>query len=301
MKLVVVFVLLFCAVHGLLEEYPFGDPMCSKRGFSQYDKTSAYKQGVSVTTRLCARNYYSVCATVDGLKKCDKRHSKCVTVNYDWGNAALYPVSASRMATEPEVCASRGAFWHPETAVLAVAQPVCTFITFVLALTFTCMYARPKLSAFVVVVVSLIGLMCTLLMFSFFYLNAIVGILVTCAAVGCYATKSRSAVGIGMFLLVTALFWFTYRPGLGAIQHHMRLADGANFDSYQGVCDNYYRGYFAYPSELHNTWVNPEYTTNGYCLREWIAAEYFFMILLELLITLLVGLGAWSMNDAASS
>jgi len=54
------------------------------------------------------------------------------------------------------------------------------------------------------------------------------------------------------------------------------------------ICNNYYRGFMGWPELMHGPFESPNVITTRYCLREWLAAELFFIILEEIFITLLI-------------
>jgi hypothetical protein len=279
------------------EVYPDGHPFCSKKGFIRQDKSKYYKQGAGVTTVICTKQYLDACYTVDGVVPCNTDYARCVSSNSEWNDANLNPVAASRMNDRPQLCASEGAFWHAETGVLSVAQPIISFIVGVAGIAIVFPLARAKgVSIFVQILLISLFIVCTFLFFSFYYLNAQIALLAAYGAIGLYATKDKGAIATGIFALLATLFWFTFQHGLGEIQHHSRLLPNGS-TMYEQLCNSYYRGFFGWPVQLHGPYESPNYLTKGYCLREWLAAEYFFIILVKLILLVLIAYGTAALRS----
>jgi len=298
--LVLAFVVLATAqINSVPETVADGSPLCNKKGFQRHDKSKYYKAGAGVTTAMCARQYLDVCYTVNGVVPCNKDYEKCVDVNTEWNDANLNPVSAKRMADRPQVCASEGALWHTETAAVAVAVPVISFICFVIAAVWVVGAATRAEVALLPKIVAICNIItCTFLLFSFWYLNAILAITAGYFALGMIASKDKGGIATAIVGLVATLFWLTQGYGLGYLQHHSRYNAMPDYTSYVSICNNYYRGYFGWPIELHGPFESPSYLTTGYCLREWIAAELFWLILTEAHLVILVAHCAKALRPA---
>eukprot|EP00760_Papus_ankaliazontas_P035687 PhM_4_TR797/c0_g1_i1/m.12088 len=276
------------------ESYPDGHPFCNKNGFKRVDQVQYYKVNTPVVKTICVLDYFDVCYTVDGSKPCNRGHSKCVEVGGEWDNAALNPISASRMTDRPQVCAAEGGFWHAELAVLAVAQPVVAWCLFLYALVIVIRAIRAAGASIAhVITTSFMFFNLSFLIFSFWYLNAYLGLMAVLTASGLYASKNKKAVVFGMVLVFLTLLWFTYLSGLGMAQHYARLSY-SDPERYSTMCVNYYRGYFAYPLAIHGAFESPNTLTRNYCQREVIGLMLFFVFATELLFLVVIGLGAFA-------
>jgi len=292
---IVAIALLGIASAAPAEYYALTDPMCNLLGYTKYDKSNKYQAGAGVVTGICTKKYYDACFTVDGVVPCNYESSSCVAVSYDWNNKDFNPVSAARMTDRPQVCISEGNYWGPETGVIAVAQPLISFIIGTFGFYLTISVARPKISILTLIFLIVQFIWCTFLFFSFYYLNALIALLVTYAAVGLIAAKDRAGSATAIIALVATLYWFTFQHGLGEIQHHSRFTKALT--GYETLCNNYYRGYFGYPIELHGAYESPSFLTKGYCLREWLAAEYFFIINVKVNLLIFIALAAAGMRQ----
>ena len=292
MKIVIAVIAFFATlataqVAGMPDVVADGHPFCGKTGYQRIDKSKYYKAGVNVPTAICVKQFLDVCYTVEGAKPCSKDFARCVSSPSNWNDATFNPVSNARMTDRPQICASEGAFWHPETGVLSVAQPIISFIVGVVALVLVYQGAVKKNAPLLVRVLLIVQfVVCTLLFFSYYYLNAQMALLATFAAVGLIAAKDKGGLATAIVILLATLFWFTFENGLGEIQHHSRFS--GSYTANEVTCNNYYRGFFGYPVLLHGPYESPRLMSRGYCLREWLAAEYFFIILVKLLLLVLI-------------
>lgn len=276
---------------------PADSPLCNKKGFNRQDKTKFYKVNINVTKTFCAKSYLDACYTVDGIVPCNTNYERCVSSNSEWNDATYSPISASRMTERPQLCASEGAFWHPETGVLAVAQPCISFIVSITALVILKRaITQANVGRVLQVLLGIQVTTCVLLFFSFYYLNALIALLVTYAAVGLYASKDKNGIAVGLIAIIAVLFWFTFQHGLGEIQHHSRFS--SDLTAYETLCNHYYRGYFGWPILLHGPYESPSFLTKGYCLREWLAAEYFAIILVKITLLIFVAYGAAELRSS---
>jgi hypothetical protein len=206
-----------------------------------------------------------------------------------------FPISQA-VTSRPDECVSAGAFWHPETAVLAAAQPPVAAVVLLGALLCTFAGCRGKLSKFAWVMSISIFINALLLLISYFYLHGFLAVMITCIALTCYSTRDNVLVAAGMFGIFFVLLFFTFEPGLGSITHHSRLMVGLSDNTenpyYETLCSQYYRSYFWVDPITRRESEDPKVVTYGYCNRAWLAAEYAFVIFMKIQLILLVAAGA---------
>lgn len=275
------------------ETQPYGSSLCALDGkFKNVDKSSYYKASFPGLKRLCVKEYLDVCATVNGVVPCNTFNSKCVEVGYDYDNAQQHPASAAVMAKRPEVCTEQGEFRHPDTATIVVAQIIFSGIVFIGG--FVLFLLQVQGSIILKAILGVFLLDCLLLTFSYYYLNAIIIFAAATAAGVCFSLKSDGATGFGFVIILAALYWTTFESGLGSVQHQSRFRAGsATTDFYEKQCNNYYRGYFYYPLEQHENDDNIAISYRGFCDRNWLGAQLFFMIFAQQLLVVFLAVGAY--------
>ena len=342
-------------ISSLSDAYPDGSDVCQKNGFKRIDLSQYYQDDAILPNgkAICVRNFMTACFTVDGAQACNPAYAACVSTTDEWWNQWLNPKSAARMKVQPQVCASEGAYWNMETAIIAVVVPVVAFAVGVVGLV---LLYQAGVGSKVPITVQILAIanfvVCTLLLFSYYYLNAFLGYLVSFVILGFVAKGDKNGIAGAIVVLVGVLFWLTFKSGLGFIQHHNRLIDTTSTASVprlslpqqrpttltetltiqvqapaavrapkrvprtktetltltdtdipllpslpavcsyttmqECICNNYYRGFMGWPELMHGPFESPNVITTRYCLREWLAAELFFIILEEIFITLLI-------------
>jgi len=332
-------------VSSLLDAYPDGSDVCQKDGFRRIDLSQNYQDDAILPNgkAICVRNYMTACFTVDGAQACNPAFAACVSTTEEWWNKWLNPKSAARMKVQPQVCASEGAYWSAETAIIAVVVPVVAFAVGVVGLVLLYQAGVGSKVPITVQIIAILNfIVCTLLLFSYYYLNGFLGYLVSFAILGLVAKGDKNGIAAAIVVLVGVLFWLTFKSGLGFIQHHNRLIDytasvprpslplqqvemtvtqtiaaaaGAapaaprrvarktltlsdtvfpvlptrptvcsSTTMQECICNNYYRGFMGWPELMHGPFESLNVITTRYCLREWLAAELFFIILEEIFI-----------------
>jgi hypothetical protein len=274
------------------ETQPFGSSLCALDSkFKQIDKTGYYKAAYPGLKRICVKDYLDACATVNGIQPCNLFNSQCTEVSYDYADSRQHPNSTANMARRPEVCVDSQPYRHPDTAVVIIAQIIFSGIIMILAFVLFLLLVQGSFIFKILLGVFLV--VCLLLTFSYYYLNAIIIFGAAIAAGICFSLRSDAAAGAGFAIILAVLFWTTFQQGLGGIQHQSRFGAGdATTDYYEQACNNYYRGYFFFPLELHKDDDNIAVNFRGFCNREWLAAELFFMIFAQQLLVVLIGAGA---------
>jgi hypothetical protein len=272
---------------------PITDPRCASDAWVKWDKTSNYVAGFTGVTKLCTRRYVDVCLAPQGLQPCNQYYGVCREVGYDYSDKALYPNMGPTV--KPTVCVSAGAYMTPDVKVLVIAEVMFGFFLFIIAFVLVLGIGRAVRGYSMAVVVTQLVMSLTL-MFSYYYLNGVIQLAASIAALALFRTRKPILVGVGILFLLAAFFWVTYRFGLGGMQHQSRFQAGvAAQNTYEQYCLNYYRGYFAYIQDLHDVGENPEEGAWGYCTRNWLSASMFFQIFGELLLVLLAATGIQSL------
>jgi hypothetical protein len=244
----------------------------------------------------CAADYEAACATPSGLVLCNNHDAVCKDSERT-NDADINPLQYSSIAqgVTSQECASAGAFFHPEAWVIAPAQATVSFIVFIVAGIVAFIPAMRRVHVGISILFWGIIVTSILLLVSFYYLNAFIGVMAACIAVSIYATRDSNAIPIGMLVCALAIMWFTFDGGLGFYQHHSRLMDPLARDSANAFqetqCNQYYRFSFDVPNEFTKDQTNSEVVADGMCLRSWLAAEYFFVTLLKLELAFLVAAG----------
>lgn len=201
-------------------------------------------------------------------------------MQYDFADASQHPDTAAAMELRPEVCTDTNGYTHPDTSVILVAQIVVSGTVLIAAFVFFVLQAQP--SPIIKGLLAFFLLDCLLMLFGYYYLNAIVIFTAVISAGICFSVKSDAAAAVGFGIVLAALYWVTFESGLGFIQHHSRFTAGdATTDAYERMCNNYYRGYFFFPVEAHKDNENIANTARGLCDRSWLGAQLFFMIFAE--------------------
>lgn len=215
-------------ISSLLDAYPDGSDVCQKNGFKRIDLSQYYQDDAILPNgkAICVRNFMTACFTVDGAQACNPAFAACVSTTDEWWNQWLNPKSAARMKVQPQVCASEGAYWHMETAIIAVVVPVVAFAVGVVGLV---LLYQAGVGSKVPITVQILAIanfvVCTLLLFSYYYLNAFLGYLASFVILGFVAKADKNGIAGAIVVLVGVLFWLTFKSGLGFIQHHNRLID----------------------------------------------------------------------------
>jgi len=264
------------------------------------DFTDKYKAGAGVPTKMCIIDKFETpCATYQGIVACNNHDASCETSDRSLDSdinpalAAVYNPGSTVRA-----CVSAGKYQHPEAKVLAPTQTVVSFVVFLIVAAYTVFGCFKKCNIATIILYFTILVTCILLIVSFWYLNAIIAVAVACLAMSAYSTKNNHAVSLGMLAIFAVLMWFTFDGGLGWYQHHARF-DGSAVDPannfYEAKCNNYYRFSYATPLDYWKDNSNPDITSHAVCLREWVAAELFFVILLKLELALLIAAGGYSL------
>ena len=268
---------------------PISDPKCKTSAFTVTDRTSSYVAGFTGVTKICARPYVDVCTGPSGLTPCNNHYGQCSEVGYDWTDKVMYP--NVKTTIKPTVCVSAGFFMTPDVKVLVIAQVIFGFFFFAIAIALALKVGRAVPGASLYVVIAQVVMSLTL-MFSFYYLNGVVQLAASIAALALYRTRNATLTAVGILFCLSAFFWVTYRFGLGNMQHQSRFGAGmGDADTYENYCINYYRGYFGFNAETQDVGNNPADGAWGYCARNWVAAVLFFQILAELLLVLLAATG----------
>ena len=196
-------------------------------------------------------------------------------MQYDFADASQHPDTAAAMELRPEVCTDTNGYTHPDTSVILVAQIVVSGTVLIAAFVFFVLQAQP--SPIIKGLLAFFLLDCLLMLFGYYYLNAIVIFTAVISAGICFSVKSDAAAAVGFGIVLAALYWVTFESGLGFIQHHSRFTAGdATTDAYERMCNNYYRGYFFFPVEAHKDNENIANTARGLCDRSWLGAQLFF-------------------------
>jgi len=274
------------------ESQPFNSNMCAGDGsWQNIDKTEYYKANFQGVSRLCVKDYLTVCATPTGLVTCNTYNSACADVTYDWSDATQYPVSAANMAKRPQVCSSTAGYGHSDTMVVLVAQIVISGI--VMIAVFVLFAIKANVGIGIKVVSGVYLLVCLFLLFGYYYLNSILIFTAVLAAGVCFSLKSDAAAAVGFGICLTALYWVTFQNGLGYVQHQSRFTAGdVTTDIYERMCNNYFRGYFYWPLEQHGEGDNIANMYRGLCDRIFLSSQLFFMIFAEQLLVVYIALGA---------
>jgi hypothetical protein len=274
------------------ETQPYGSSICALDGkWKSIDKSAWYKPSFAGVKRLCVKDYLTVCATAQGAQACNSYNAQCVDSAYDFSDASQHPDTAAIMVSRPEVCSDQGMFSTPDTATILVAQIVVSGVVFIGVFVLFVIQAQPSILIKALAGVFLLD--CLLMLFSYFYLNAIIIFTAVIAAGICFSLKSDSAAAVGFGICLAALFWTTFAAGLGNVQHQSRFTAGdATTDSYEKQCNNYYRGYFFFPLDLHKDDENVAISFRGLCDREWLGAQLFFMIFAQQLLVVFMAAGA---------
>ena len=274
------------------------------------DRTSSYTNTFTGIKGMCKFGYEEVCATPDGVYSCNLHVARCVDLSSREWNKGITRTwwSGISMNSKPQHCTETGlqagdARMMPDTAVIAAAQPACAFIVFLLALILSLIPAiskneNPHYIGFVICAI-LTWMSACIILFSYFYLDAFITCMVICIGIGCFATRCPIANAAGMLALFAALLWFTFSSGLGAIQHHHRFsgANAAPSDMmYETMCVEYYKGYFRYEFWTEDDKANPMSTGMSYCSWGIVAAMFWFMTFIKILITIMMFVGAIIMH-----
>jgi len=255
---------------------------------------SAHYKGNAVAKAICIFNYETACPTLSGAKACDDYVEKCVAYPSDrnWNTTAgaqNWEISSGSY----KQCVSEGVFWYPDTRVIAVAQIIATTGVLIFATAYILVNLWASLNWLGLLSLVLMLPVATILTVSYYYLNVIVVFCAAITALGLFSQRSAVIGVVGMLVCLAALFWVTFDSGLGAIQHHSRREAGvATTDAYESACNNYYQGYFFLADVERKIDHNPNVDFQGYCSREFLAAQLFLMILLELLVVVMVSAGS---------
>jgi len=270
---------------GFTDSIPWGNPRCKSEGWKEVDLTYYYNPTFTGVKKICVRNsYVDVCKGPEGVQACNNFYGQCAPVTYDWRDRKLYPTVAT--LDVPTICVSKGIFMASDVKVLVIAQVVIGFVLITVALALSTPTGKATPGATVVVVV-VQGVVSMLLMFSYYYLNGLVQLGAAISAGALFRTRNAALTGVGILFLLSAFFWTTYRFGLGNMQQQSRFSAGlADSLTYENYCNQYYRGYFDFNSDINSIEVNPATGAWGYCRREWLAAELFFQIFAQLLLVL---------------
>jgi len=256
------------------------------------DKGAFYKANFPGVKRLCVKDYLAVCATVTGAVACNTYNAACTEVQYDFLDAAQHPESAANMELRPEVCTDATGYTHSDTSVILIAQIVVSGIVLIAGFVFFVLQAQP--SPIIKALLAVFLLDCLLLIFGYYYLNAIVIFTAVIAAGICFSLKSDAAAAVGFGICLAALYWTTFQSGLGNVQHQSRFTAGvASTDAYERMCNNYFRGYFFFPLEAHKDNENIANSARGLCDRTWLGAQLFFMIFAQQLLVVFIAAGAF--------
>jgi hypothetical protein len=272
-----------------------GNSTSCRSGTKGIDKSSAYKTGAGVATIGCGADYEDPCATPAGLVFCNKHDASCRKSDRA-NDADLNPSIFRTMAGDTYECVSEGAYEHPEASVLLPAQATTSFVVIVFTSILVFIRVRGRIPVAMAIIYWLLIVTCILLLISFYYLNAFVGVLISFIVLTMYATKDASAVTIGMLAAMLGLLWFTFDGGLGYYQHHSRLWTADARDPaqpfYETQCLEYYRYSYRALYETNKDNVNANIASGAVCARDWLAAEYFFVTLLKLWLAYFVAAGA---------
>ena len=282
------------------------EPFCSTRtslpdsSWTVDNKQSQYKSTFTGETKLCRQPFWETCVTFTGVVPCNTQTHRCINVpdSLKWDDSVLHPEYTSRIVQRPQVCVSKGIYMAPDAAVLFVAQVMFSWV--LLTLGFVAVLnavGTDRGTLLMKVVAGLVYVPIVLLLFSYYYLNAILGAAVTYASYQLFCRKRAEATAFGFVFLFLALYWVTFANGLGYMQHQSRLVPPSGLTNlardytYENFCEGYYRAFFTNPREMQGDFDNPMFQTRQYCDRRWLSAELFFMILLELgfLLAALVG------------
>jgi len=276
-------------VPNLVSWVQYSDPRCTGPTWSKVDRTSDYVAGYNGTIQICVKTYISVCSGPTGVIACNQYYGSCKAVGYNWNNKVLNPNSYTVNA--PQICAMDGSFMAPDTKVIAVAEIMFGFFTYILAFALAIPVGRAvKGWGFIVLVLQLITSFT--LMFSYYYLNGIITLAASIAALALFKPRKPVLTGVGILMLLSAFYWVTFRFGLGNVQHQSRFDAGlATMPTYETMCINYYRGYFTFNADLNAVDADPAQAAWGYCGRGWLTAVLFFMIFAEILLVLLAATG----------
>jgi hypothetical protein len=220
--------------------------------------------------QVCVLSYQSVC----GIEVCNDYDQKCVDLPDHMGKA----------------CISKGAFMHPDAAVLIFAQLIASGLMIPFGFVYILLNIKVRNALLPTVTTTMIVAFSFPLFFSYYYLNAYIIVAATFGSLVLFAQKKQNLTVAGMILCLLALLWVCFRSGLGNMQHHSRFAAGDSInDTFEKYCDAYYRGFWFSPGILKSYDENPQVKTWGFCNRYWLACVLFFMILQELLLVLHVG------------
>jgi hypothetical protein len=292
-------VLIAALVAVALAEAPFRPPqsLCKGDHYSWKDYSSRYAANFSGSSLCIFSDYEEECPTIDGLVGCDRYNSICVEYVGDETWKAAAAGSNYLGNAKPKACVSQGAFWFPDSRVVSVAQVLGTSFFAIWGVLVVIVACRGGVNILAVIALLLMLPAAIVLTVSYYYLNAIIILAASFAAIGLFSERTPVFASLGMVCGLLALFWVTYDAGLGSTQHHdRRMAGSATQDTFEAKCDNYYRNYFVKAPVYLGDDENPFVVHTGYCGRAFVAGELFVMILLELLLILVVASGAWSLG-----
>jgi len=258
------------------------------------DDYSANGYAVNFTgqTRLCHYPFIGACRQLYGVVPCNLFNQACVGINSNigWNNAAYHPEYTARVTQKPYVCLTKGAFMAPDSGVVFIA--IVMFAWIILTIGYVVANRAFQMAEnvrYLQIVGIFIYIPCSLLFFSYYYLNGILGFAVLYAAFSLFGAKRVEGTIFGFVFIFLGLFHVTFENGLGELQHQQRF-DPVNYlpskYQYENFCEGYYRGFFSLPQLLQGDFDNPLITDINYCNRFWLSAELFFMIFLELMLAL---------------
>lgn len=302
MRTLTIAFLVAVAIHAAFAEprfRPTTADICKGDHYSWKDYSSSYSPNATVPRTVCIFSDYEVeCPEITGLVGCDLYDSVCVEYagEENWKSAAA--LNGYTSTNKPKKCIKVGGFWFPDSRVVSTAQVILTVFGILWA-SFVVFFSIRSRSIPTLAWISL-GLMLPAMIVmtvSYYYLNVIIVLACTLAALALFSEKTPLLTSIGMLILLSGLFWVTYNAGLGNIQHHDRRNAGPSFsDTFEKTCQSYYRGYFFKDDVRMADDDNPLVRNVGYCSRAFLAAQLFLMILLELLLVLTVVSGVSCLN-----
>jgi hypothetical protein len=277
------------------------EAFCSTRttlpaGWTVENKQGDYTKNFTGISKLCRLDFVEVCRTYKGVVPCNSFNKVCVDTpdSINWNDPVYHPEYTSRTVSHPQVCVSKGAFMAPDAAVVFIANVMFSWVILTLGFAAVFKHVGPDRGTTLMKVIAvLMYIPLVLLLFSYYYLNAILGFAALFGSYQLFCRKRAESTAFAFVFLFLALFWVTFENGLGGLQHHSRLRgpNKASDYTYENFCEGYYRSFFTVPAELRGDFDNPAFHSKQYCDRQWLSAELFFMILLELtlLLAALVG------------
>jgi len=262
------------------------------------DLSANYAKNFTGNTKLTYQsNFIEACRTLMGVVPCNKHNSVCQDVpdSIAWDNAVYHPEYTSRVVNRPQVCISRHLYRSPDAYVLFVANVMFCWILLSFGLyAIIVRNTNNRGTLTMKVIAGFFYVPLALMFFSYYYYNAILGFAALFASYQLFTLKRADLTAFAFVFLFLAYYQVTFENGLGYVQHQSRLGPNlkSSDNTYENLCNQYYRSAFNFAPQVHGDFDNPLISTWGYCHREWLSAGLFYMIWFELAVLLSVFAGA---------